>query len=205
MKRISIICLVASLCLPWCPSRSLAQMEPAQDPSIIRDVSIGIKGLYKLGAWAPVRVTLSAGDRSLDGSLRIIVPDGDGQMSAYESNDVAIAAGQEQTAWTYVKVGRTDFALTVEFVESNGETHRKTVPARDVPTPRLSSEQVVISVGEDPDVDAALKLRIRPSREQQFHESVRETESLPDHMLGYSGVDVIILVASDAQLFDAAK
>ncbi len=200
MKRIFITCLVAIGCSVWCPTTTCGQEESIKDHAVISDITIGINGLYKLGAWAPVRVTLSADAQSLDGTLRILVPDGDGQMSAYESGAYSIGAGQGQQVWTYVKVGRATFPLTAEFVETGGQVHQKTIPNRDVPKPRLSSEGTVISIGRDPDVETALKLRVRPAREQLFHRSIRETSALPNHLLGYAGIDVIMIIASDAEM-----
>ena len=63
---------------------ALAWTAWGQEGPTIERVTIGIAGLYKVGHWTPVQVTVSGGATQLTGRLRLTVADGNGLGSVYE-------------------------------------------------------------------------------------------------------------------------
>lgn len=165
----------------------------------IQDVSVGFDGTYKVGHWTPVRLTLAAAaDRPLRGMLQITVPDGDAIASDYLFPVPEIPAGQQRLIWSYVKFGRADSPIRIQLRDDDGPNVNMTFSESAVVIP--SDRIFVLELGNGLELAEAIKLR--RSRNGVVHRSVTSADRLPDHLLGYAGVDIVFVVSSRRVLLD---
>ena len=83
------------ICLVWA---SLAVSVSGPPQPAIEQVAIGVAGLYKVGHWTPVEITLTGAARPWHGRVRLRVTDGNGVPSVYEDTPCELPAGQSNPA-----------------------------------------------------------------------------------------------------------
>ncbi len=159
----------------------------------IQECGLGMGGTSKLGCWVPIRVTLSA-DGPIVGRLIITAPDGEGIPCRFAGPVMTLAGGQEKVT-QLIRIGREAARLQVRFTDEQGVTDLAS-PFRlrlDVGDTVRATQQLIVCLGEDPELEQALRLRPRRVSESFRVARVTSPQELPERWLAYDGVDVIFL------------
>ena len=174
--------------------------------SSIRDVQVGFDGTSQVGHWTPVRTIIAAPpESSVSGRLIVSAVDGSGIPAQYAQAFPEIPAGQEQVIWSYVKFGRVSSTMTVRLEGSDNDTTQMEMSVEALP----SDQQIVLELGSTLPLDDSLNLlRLRRDRQntregnQQtvFAQSIESASQLPPHIIGYDGIEVLVVVASQQSL-----
>ncbi len=178
----------------------LSASDPVQAAVSIEEVTVGIAGLYKVGHWTPVEVRLQTDSAPTAGRLRLFVPDGNGLQSVYESKPIQLAAGRATRCLQYVRFGQRSAGIDVEFQAEDGSRWQKRIPAGELPDALYSSQRLILSVGPEMGVAAAVQSRPQWLRSRLAHAHVARLADLPPHWLGFGGLDAIVLATSQLQL-----
>lgn len=188
--------------------------EPPPVPAIV-GVRVGFDGHYKVGLWTPVEVTLRGGPQPLDGQVVLTAPDGDGVPSQYTTpakGTCHLPAGQETRVMAYVKFGRVQSALNVEFRAADQTVARRTFQAdasadrSQFPPALLSGQELMVevSIASMGTQEAAGSIERRPEEKADVAR-LADASQLPDQWYGYEGVDAILLSTSEPKLYDGLK
>ncbi len=188
--------------------------EEAVLPRIV-GVRVGFAGHYKVGVWTPVAVTFQGGNQAWDGRVAVTVLDSDGvpgRHVAPSQGTCKLLAGQETTVTVYVRFGRIESEMKVEFLAAD-----KVVAERTLKTAAsgehvgfspalLASQDLVVVVG--PAAAASQEgasLLVQSAEEKADVVHVADVAQLPDQWFGYEGVNAILLYTSDPKLYGALK
>ena len=159
----------------------------------ISQIEVGIDGTYKLGKWTNIHVTIDS-DTATTGKLEIATTDGEGVACHYVIDALAVTAGSTRVT-RQIRLGQNR-ELKVRLVLPSGESAELVhVVARD---PITAWQQWVLTIGSDIEIEKSLRLRRRPANEALIGTYARDCAKLPEHWLGYDGVDVIFLTTGDA-------
>lgn len=202
----------AAILLSLFLTNASATAEPSASPLEIVGVRVGLGGQYKAGLWTPVEVTLRGGTEPISGQLVLIVPDGDGVPSrvvAPASGTCQVVPGQETHLTAYVRFGRQQSQLTVEFRSPRQQVSaRRTFKASgsgedsSFPPALLSGQSLIVVAGMTPTVvQDTIGLLGQRSEEKTVVAQVEDLGQLPDQWLGYEGVDALVLGTSDSNLY----
>lgn len=203
---LSCLGLIAILIAAAWASPAVAQ-EKTQKPKIA-GLNIGFDGLYKVGQWTPVEVTLLGGSKSTTGLVSITTPDGDGvpfTVLAIDGQPTQVLSGQTSTALLNVRLGSIETELTVRYKYDGGDVSRKFTTSsigepNSIPAPFDTSQEIIVSLGPSIGVDEAAKL----SGEGYGGDSIAElidASQLPTRWFGYSGVDYLVLTTSKPEIY----
>ena len=130
-------------------------------------MQVGYRGLFKVGLWTPVTVTLKGGKTATTGHLRLIVPDGDGLPSRVTSSKpYLVTPGATVSAMLYAKFGRIESDLEVQFVDLASGKSLRPPQVRQPPRPRgrglrwamFSGQELIVSLGSSIGVEDAIRL-----------------------------------------------
>jgi len=91
----------------------------------ITDVRVGFAGLYKLGCWTPVRVTLNALPSGWDGRVSLDLPDGDGLATRYSSGPLQQVSDAVQRPSS-----PTSYRAAAAPIASSGPSHTVQMSAK---------------------------------------------------------------------------
>ncbi len=200
MRYLSLLLGWIAFTVLW--AGSCADVAAASEaPEIVR-VRAGVGGHYKVGFWTPAWVTIRAGEQTLQGSLELVVQDGDGAPTEFvstESNDLQIAAGETATLLRYVKIGRIGSGITVRLRAADGRESTRSFAASEIGLAWASSQELVLTIGNDIGVEGAARLHraARAGRAPAVAARVTQADQLPHQWFGYEGVDTIALPTAD--------
>jgi hypothetical protein len=103
-------------------SRAAAEQP---DALAIDQVQIGFGGVYKVGHWTPLAITLrSSQNAAVSGELIVQLDDGDGIATTVRERDVTLPAGEESIVQAVVKPGRPQGPVDVAFNSNKGVAAR---------------------------------------------------------------------------------
>ena len=187
-RRVCLLLFAASFALSLHQPECAGQETPGAE---IVDARIGLGGLYKLGSWTPVQVTVSTSTR-FRGQLVLSAADGDGTPVAFSDEVVLqLEAGETARVVRYVKFGRPNGGLTVQLRDEAAIAAQRTWEAGTTSQSLSSDAEWVVVLGPDFGVRAAL---------DNAHVTAIETaDEVPDKWYGYEGVDAVALATSDPQ------
>lgn len=180
-----------------------ALLLPAQAwaEASIDDVEIGFAGAHKVGYWTPVWITLTAGNSPAIGLLEVTSLDGGGlDVRSVGREEVSVPAGETATLLRYVKIGRIDKGLTVEFRGQDQPPLRRRASYAGRPQPSISDAELVVTLGGEIGVAKALAHDATALDVKAVQ--VKRADRLPPDWFGYEGVDAIVLTTSDNPLLD---
>ncbi len=179
----------------------------------ITGVRVGLSGHYKAGLWTPVEVVLAGGTEPAEGQIVLTVPDGDGvptQFSTALDAPCRVEPGREFRNVLYVRFGRRESSLAVEFRDRQGLRVQRLFQAGAVPEgsvfpPAVSSKEVLIAVvGRDAmGVEEAVKGLRAQSGEHATVVRLDDLSALPTRWYGYEGIDLVALSTSRPEIFAA--
>lgn len=214
-----VMMTVGLLSLPTAVSQ-----EPRQRASAEQE-AVGINGHYRAGHWTAVRLPSRAG-----GSLQIETTDGDGVAVVYEQDFlVASAASDDRPVFAYCIPGTEAAPLIMSSDASNSDRHavdsldsqsqsqtstpgdasrgviwKTRFPEVGVPAEGPSMIPVgmpwVVVMGDSLGIDTigVNELLRRDATVAVTH--VSNAAAIPDHVLGFSGVDLIMLTGGGTDL-----
>ncbi|MGI9469965.1 MAG: hypothetical protein ACR2NZ_00435, partial [Rubripirellula sp.] len=159
----------------------------AADPTSI----VGIEGHYRVGCWTGVRYTGS------DSVQTIETRDGDGvQVQYQQSRDIG------ETNWGYVIPGSEAAPLILSGQSGTIETSRFPAEASPSRGPAMIPLQMpwIVVLGDPLSVEQVGANKLL-NRDALIAVSIPKSASgLPDAVLGYEGVDMMMINASGADL-----
>ena len=176
-----------------------ASFAPAQSVSI-GEVKVGLNNYYRVGHVTQVRIGVSS-DRQISGArAEILSPDGEGVASTTSTDGVSINAGESHIDM-FVKFGRVNGSLNVRILDAIGnELATKSIAADALPDAVLASQNLVVTIGSDVGVASAIAMRREKDKQETVHCRLDDAKLLPTHWLGYGGVSLIVLPASQSGL-----
>ena len=197
---IHLLILSAALSLFALPGQAEAAVE-------VTSADVGFGGVYQVGVWTSVRVVLKS-SQDVQGTLRLVVPDGDGVPSTIsdpEGRKIQLRADTPAETrllarfgrvrgWFEVRFEADDGTETVRRFESTdnpsgGNTFRDALPTR---------QRLVLQLGQESiGLERALKGTIYEAEEGDMLVRLDSIDSLPDVWLGYEGVDTLIVVGGE--------
>ena len=197
------------LCWPMCGRACAVRLVavavlvgPSSVPShdsgaLIAETTAGIEGLYRVGRWTAVRA-----DAGLD-VVSIETRDGDGVQTEYSRE-----GDRELGEWSYVVPGSEAAPFVLKDAQRNqqfsGRFPTRGSPSREPAMIPLEMPWVVV-IGDSLGVDTigANRLLGRQSTIAVSHPT--QADGFPDSMLGYDGVDMIVLTGSGAGLLKGLR
>ncbi|NLX57247.1 MAG: hypothetical protein GXY58_19230 [Planctomycetaceae bacterium] len=190
-------CLTLAMLWPWGPVATAGQ-----DPTLA-DVTVGLGGVFKVGHWTPVLVTIDGGGSDFVGNLELTAPDSDDVVTRFiqgADTSIAIPRGERWTGWRYVKLGKVRGRLQVVLRAADGTL----VSSRSVErvTPATATAQWVVSVGPDVGVAETAVFLARVRGEKLTTSVLQEREQFPDRWFGYEGVDVLLVTTGTESVLE---
>lgn len=168
----------------------------------IDDIRVGFDGRFKVGRWAPVAVDVTGADQDFRGRLRITTRDGDGVPTRIEWSGqppAVVPAGEKVTLHTIVKSGRLRTRPRVEFVAEDG---RSTVSAETNVEAIPASGELIVTLSDELGIANLKRTSQLAPEEATVVANVVRADDLPDHWLGYDGVDLVALTTAEGSLCD---
>lgn len=172
----------------------------------IEAVSVGFQGLFKVGHWTPVWISLQGGSASQPVALEILAPDTDGVPAQFRDEvgqQFVLAPGKATTVVRYFKPGQTSGDLTIRVRQGRGVVAERRLSAGQYGTPLAADYPLVVTYGGPLPVGEALALGGRLSGAAARTSQLERAEQLPDEWLGYEGVNVLVLPTSRPALLEA--
>jgi hypothetical protein len=173
-------------------------------------VRVGLADCYKLGVWTPVELTLRA-DRSVEGRVEIVVPDGDGVPVCYATPEQPVQVASDHTTRVVVDVrfGRPAASLTARFCRGAEPIAERTFPSGIVTDehvlvpPALDlEERLLVAVGPGGmGLNEAAAATVEEARAKLRVVELPDVTRLPDHWYGYEAVDMLVFSTSRPELF----
>lgn len=202
--RVLSQCLLA-LCLALHAASPGVGLASAAEPQI-GEVAIGYQGVFKVGHWTPVWVTLTGGSASQTVTLEIQTPDTDGVPTQFldeASAEVRLEPGRTLKLLRYFKPGQTAGEVVVRVRQGRGVVaERRLTPGRFA-TPLSADQPLIVTYGGPVPVAEALALGGRLSGAAGPTPRLDSAEQLPDEWLGYEGVNVLVLSTSRPEPLDS--
>jgi len=191
-----LVSMGVALCLALCASPYSVLI--AADRPEISSVTIGVGGSYKVGFWTPVWITVTGGDRPLQGTLTVETPDPDGTpvRFALPVGDASIGPHETIEVLRYIRFGRLDVGLTV-VLAGDGQEVRRRFPASPLPP----DGELLVTLGRDIGVAASFGSDLDASRTAVVE--INDAARLPDAWYGYQAVDVLVVTTFDNPAFEA--
>ena len=195
LLKLSLIGLVAVIVML---SPVAAAAQTSTSPILSDNIRVGIDGGYRIGQWTqldvPIRVEKLL---TFQGHLEVELPDPTGTPAVYTSE----FSWNENSAlpeilWKriLVRFGIHQSPTTVRLVQSDGQTvAERTWAASQLPRPIPTNEPFVVSIGDAAGLKEAADLRTVKQGERLTYIQIQHPTDLPDHVLGYSGVDAVLL------------
>lgn len=188
-------------------------LRDSPGPVAIAEVQMGFAGKYKLGYWAPLRVTLQA-RKAVTGRLEVTVPDGDGVPTTVSSGNgrpIHLSPGHTITEMLYVKPGQASGSLTVQFLDESAIlAERVFYPGEsggfdEIPQGLPATARLLVVVGGEIGLQSALRVGEEDAAVATHVAVVRTADELPNESIGWDGVDGAVLITSDPELYHTER
>ena len=181
-------------------SVSLRVPELASGAGVDIQAALGFSGVYRLGAWAPLSVTLENRRASVNGHLEVRVPDGDELGSRSFVNihrrplDLPGASRKRFPFTVYLK----SFSQPLEIRVFAGarELARKAVDLRT----GVTNARMILVLGRDADLDY-----LNDDRGRRVRVLYPRLERLPEHWAGYDGVAALVVHGQSLESLSARQ
>ena len=189
----------------WVAAVLVSTLAQRADAAVeIARADVGFNGVYHVGVWVPVTVELRS-DSDVRGTLRLVVPDGDGVPSTITQpgdEPISLRAGAPTTARLLARFGRLRGWFEVRFEEEDGtqtkrrfEASGEGAKADEFPQGLPTRRRLVLQLGKDSiGLDKALKGEMYDADAGDALVRLDSAELLPRSWLGYEGVQTLVLV-----------
>jgi hypothetical protein len=190
-----------------------AHAQKAKDPEIA-SVRLGFDGVYKLGCWTQLDVTLQGGDDAYTGVVVATTTDADGVPTTVftpPDHPVGLLPHQTTAARLFIRYGQDGADLRVRFLDNRGKERAKRTftpgpePGDDfIPYGLPATTRLIVTFGSERGVGelARSERAGAPDQEQVVHAVRLSTAAdLPLEWYGYEGVDALVLGSSEPELY----
>lgn len=178
----------------------------AENPKIA-GARLGLGDGYKLGCWAPLRVSVKGGDAPLGVTVMAITPDSDGVGVATTTpggRPLSTQPGAVSEDQLYVRVGQQNAPIEVRLYADGKQIDRRVFPVsggdaekvesgQELPLPSTSVDRLFVLLGAnvgagfDPEGTGGGDIGNSASL-------VTDVDALPRDAIGYDSVDAVLLV-----------
>ena len=167
-------------------SSGVADLEAGAAVEI--QAALGFSGAYRLGAWAPISVTLENRRASVSGHLEVRVPDGDelGGRAFVNIHRQSVDLPRGSRKRFYFSIYLKSFSQPVEIKLFSGDSEigHKSVDLRT----GVTNARIVLVLGRNADLDY-----LNDARGRRLRVLYPRVERLPEHWAGYDGVAALVL------------
>lgn len=199
-RVLQVSCLLA---LFWLGDGSAVVGETDPSPTaqaataeVLQALDVGIAGVYKLGQWTPLKISLSPQQSSLQQvTLEVELEDSAGVPARYASGPFDVPAGSAQTRELLVKFGSGRGEAIVRLRDGSTTLTERRWQLDALPKPVPSGQRAIIGVGSNQDLATLLAQR-GGFQEPLAYGNAAAFDELPTHWLGYRGVDVLFLTTA---------
>jgi len=164
-------------------------------------IDVGFEGTYRAGKWTPVWVEFPAGDTQQPLRAQVTTPDGDGVAATYFplTDPQPVGGAETVRQLIYARLGRSPTWLTVQLQNEGGVAAERTFLPGSFPAPQPVSSEMILSLGADLGIEAALATSRR--RDDSAYVACRQhqTAALPDRWFGYDSIDTVVLSAGSTE------
>lgn len=193
-----------SLCFVLC-STAWAKNASSGPPSQIGEVKLGFNGLYKVGFWTPVQVTLHGGESPVEGTLELTTSDGDSVSVSYtqSAEKIFVGANKKVTVQRYVRFGRVRSGLQVRWRDESGETVIRNFSSQDLNPALFSYQRLAVTLGKNiVGIDDAIRLLGQNEADAIQQVAVNDARELPSQWFGYEGVNLLIIPTTETRFIN---
>ncbi|GAA5506433.1 hypothetical protein [Novipirellula caenicola] len=177
------------------PSSQASENSASASSALANDVIIGINGLFRVGCWTGIRL-----ESQPTAPVRVQTEDGDGVSVSYVRDFADTdSAG---SSWTYAIAGSEAAPLIAERADGSQIVTR----FPPIGAPSRESSQVplgmpwIVSFGDPLGVHEIGENRILKRDASVAVSQPTAADQLPDSVMGYEGVDLIMVGAGGAEL-----
>lgn len=167
--------------------------------------SVGIGGYFKLGFWTEIQITVSPTDQ-VDGTLQIVLPDGDGYDTTY-SKPISAASGQSTTVSFVAKFGKANASLKIHLLDEseNQVGNQANFQIEEVAKPLRALEEFIVTLGDDIGVKQSLDSRGRSPATLDFPTYVNfdSAEVLSENWFQNDAIDLLAISTSSIDLSES--
>ncbi len=150
--------------------------------------TLGFSGVYRLGAFAPLTVTLANHRASLTGHLEVRVPDGDSLSDRAFVNihrrSVDLAGGSRKHFYFTIFLKNFSQPIEINVLSGGSIIAKERVDLRR----GVTNARIVLALGRDADLDF-----LNDDRGRLLRVVYPRVERLPEHWAGYDGVAALVL------------
>ncbi|MEO2046146.1 MAG: hypothetical protein ABGX16_06180 [Pirellulales bacterium] len=185
----------------------------------IVELQIGFGGLYKLGCWTPVSITLQGGEKEETGRVELVVTDTDGVLTTVPSptihlepkqlNKVSMlmrpgqAQGLLQVRWSVAGQIHSQRTYSLDSTERNQSQEDLPANENTVPAGLPSTNRLLLVVGPPPGITQLIQTIQAENTLATTHVAhALNTERLPTLPSGYDSIDTMVLTTSDPTIYD---
>ncbi|MCA9148009.1 MAG: hypothetical protein KDA92_01855 [Planctomycetales bacterium] len=170
----------------------------------IQDVQLGIGGLYKLGRWVPVSLTITSPMNIENGWLAAEASDPEGIGCVYQTQLPKIIAGVPTRAQILCKLGARQGKVQLRVADERGEVARTDYALNENPAVP-TGQQIVIAMGGEIGAEQALARRLGPPSDRVAYYRATTLGNLPLNFLGYDSVDAIVVGTGNLAWLDSVS
>ncbi len=208
------------VCLALTPAMVTMAAELSSTPVVqIIDLQIGFDGLYKLGCWTPVSLTLRGGQTEETGLVELIVADTDGVPTTVVSAPIRLGTDQRKTISMLVRPGqaqgslqarwlvagqvRTQRTYTMARTTRNSQETELGAGADHIPAGLPATNRLLLVLGPAPGIAELVQAsQMRDPWAATRIAHTLDTSRMPVLPSGFEGIDTLVLTTSDPTLFD---
>jgi hypothetical protein len=178
----------------------------AEGPKIV-GAHLGLGDGYKVGFWAPLRVTVKGGDAPVGVTVMAITPDSDGvgvATSTPGARPLSTQPGAVSEENLYVRIGQQEAPIEVRIYADGRQVHRRVFSSsggdpemiksgEELPLASSTTDRLFVQLGADTGVGAESETADYGSISTAAT-LVTDADDLPRDAIGYDGVDAVVLV-----------
>ncbi len=179
------------------------------------DAHIGLDGVYKLGCWTPVEVTLRGGSETERGYVELTLADTDGVPTTVRSshdNLVRIDPGKISLVRLFVRSGQSNSPLTARFVVDGKVRTRRIFyggnrsQSGGITGGLPATSRLHLVFGPAVGIEDLLKADYQENLLTKTRIAHLENAAmLPARWIGYEGFDTVLLTTSQPELYDSLQ
>lgn len=157
-------------------------------------LQVGLGGVFRVGTWTPVWVTLETPDSLAGLRLELIALDGDGQEVRYTAPPFELPANRPTVVERQLRFGRAKPELQVRLLDSGGRLLAET--SSGALTRAVSSTtRLFVLAGDSLGADLALKQFRSTAPGVELHRLPADA-SWPTHWSGWESVDTLVITSA---------
>jgi hypothetical protein len=194
----------------------------------IVDLQIGFEGLYKLGCWTPISITLRGGNAQETGHVELIVADTDGVPTTVVGPPVRLKHEQSSTVSMLVRPGQAQGILQVHWITADQIRTRRTYlmdakrfpdmatrkqpedgpedgskgSKNRIPAGLPATNRLLLILGPPPGIAELVQTgqTEHPLTATRIAHSL-DASRLPTRWCGYEGIDTLVLTTSEPAIY----